>query len=311
MLRCGDFKKGWQLYESRWYLPAHTNLGRRNFQQPQWNGEPLSGKTIFVFCEQGFGDTIQFCRLLPTLIDGGATVILECPKILHRLISKVHEKLIIVDPGVDLPSFDYFCPLLSLNMGLNVTNKNIPGEVPYFNLLKSDVQKSSYLLDAGSNLNIGIVWAGNPRNNSQINSVVDKRRSCNFAYFERLYEVPGVSLVNLQKEIDTTLFQKKHAIRNPMAQCEDFYDTALVVSQLDLVISVDTAVAHLAGALNKPVWLLSRFDACWRWQLDRDDSPWYPSMKIFRQSSPGDWEGVFDQVQKSIQLLTASTEVVH
>jgi len=311
LLLSGEYKKGWQYYESRWELPGNLKLEKRNYPQPQWNGEWLEDKTILVYSEQGFGDTLQFCRLLPELIKRGANVIFECPKALTKLIGTLHKDIEVVMPGESLPEFDFFSPLLSLTVRLEIDEKNIPLNLPYLKTSRNDGAKWERYLDYSERLNVGIVWAGNPRNSSLINNVVDQRRSCDPVYFSELFEIDGINFINLQKEFISNNFEGGCRIENPMPQCKDFYDTASLIQQLDLVITVDTAVAHLAGALNKPVWLLSRFDGCWRWLLDREDSPWYPSMKLFRQTSPGDWDGVFERVKAELQNRVSRQKVLH
>jgi len=311
LLLLGDFKKGWEYYESRWDLSGNANFGRREYQQPLWKGEWLEGKTIFVFCEQGYGDTLQFCRLLPELIKRGAKVVLECPNALARFVATLHKDIEIISSGSSIPEFDFYSPLLSLCIGLEISEKNIPKTLPYLKTDQKDKNRWDDYLDVNQSINVGIVWAGNPRNCSLINNVIDQRRSCGPAYFEALFELENINFVNLQKEFSSSVFQDKYSIQNPMSRCKDFYDTASLIEQLDLVITVDTAVAHVAGALNKPVWLLSRFDGCWRWLLERECSPWYSSMKIFRQTTSGDWAGVFDRVKLELQVLCENQKTLH
>ena len=311
LLLSGEYKKGWQFYESRWELPGNSTLEKRNYLQPQWNGEWLEDKTILVYSEQGFGDTLQFCRLLPELIKRGANVIFECPKALAKLIGTLDKNIEIVLPGEVFHEFDFVSPLMSLNVGLSINEKNIPSSMPYLSASRNEREKWDRYLDKNERLNVGIVWAGNPRNSSLMNNVIDQRRSCDPAYFSALFEIDGINIINLQKEFISNKFEGGYGIENPMSQCKDFYDTASLIQQLDLVISVDTAVAHVAGALNKPVWLLSRFDGCWRWLLDRDDSPWYPSMKLYRQTSPGDWKGVIEKVKADLQDNVIGGKIFH
>jgi tetratricopeptide (TPR) repeat protein len=302
-LRLGDFEPGWREYEWRrrtkdWAIPE------RNFLQLEWSGkDPLAGKTILLYAEQGFGDTIQFCRYAQ-LIASDARVVLEVPSALVLLLSSLKGIAQIVARGEPLPPFDLYCPLLSLPHAFGTTLATIPGEVPY---LAADAAKAiagrQRLADLPG-LRVGLVWSGNPRLWKVDTSIMDRRRSISVEQFRALAAVRGVSFVSLQKgEAASQTRPSGMVIHDWTSELHDFADTAALIEALDLVISVDTSVAHLAGALGKPVWLLNRFDTCWRWLLGRDDSPWYPTLRQFRQSEAGDWDGVLTPVRQALTQL--------
>ena len=295
LLAQGKFTQGFELYESRKDLPELSTIANRKFSFPQWHGEALQGKSILVYFEQGFGDAIQFCRLLPQLLEQGAIVTFEVPELLVTLIQTLDNRIKVISEVRE--SYDYFCPLMSLPHYLSLTLDNIPVNMPYLHVPRNE--NAIFNLD-DNHLNIGVAWTGNPRTHNVQSMMIDKRRSCDIKYFESLADLENIQLYSLQKDQEPGLFS---GIINVMGEVRNFKDTAEIIQSLDLVITVDTAVAHLAGALGKPVWLLSRFDGCWRWLENREDSPWYPSMKIYRQPEPGDWQSVFRQVEQDLILL--------
>ncbi|MEG4494686.1 tetratricopeptide repeat protein [Microcoleus sp. D3_18_C4] len=289
LLLTGNFERGFAEYESRWQT---EQLDRRSFEQPLWDGSDLQGKTILLHPEQGFGDTIQFIRYAPLVKQKGGKVIVAC----HVLLKRLFEGIAGVDRvGVkpsDLIDFQVQAPLLSLPRILGTTLENIPTNIPYL----APPQDFKFSLEPNNQLKVGIVWAGGPlhRNNH--------RRSCKLSDFVKFVDVPGVSFYSLQKDLsggDITLL-KQHQIEDLSDHCVDFADTAAIISQLDLVICVDTSVAHLAGALGKPVWILLSFVPDWRWMLEREDSPWYPTVRLFRQQKAGDWDGVCDRIKAAL-----------
>ncbi len=291
-----NFTEGWPEYEWRLQTRAHS---LRNFQKPRWDGSPLHGKSILVHSEQGFGDTIQFVRYLPMVKAQGGHVIFECHNSLFRLlknctgIDRIVERSSDVVPEVQ---FDFHIPLLSLPGLFGTTLDSIPSDVPYVTVDSSLVEKWHIRLNHDSNFKIGIVWAGNPSFKNYHN------RSCSLSDFAALAEITGLSFYSLQKgsasvESDIAPVLKITDLKNELY---DFVDTAAVMSNLDLVISTDTAVVHLAGAMGKPVWTLLYSAPDWRWWLKRTDSPWYPSMRLFRQAQLNDWAGVFEQVKKAL-----------
>ena len=280
----------------------------RKFACPQWRGEDLADKTIFLHSEQGYGDTIQFLRYVPLLASRGGRVILEVPPSLGRLAEQLQGAAQVFASGAVTPAADFFCPLLSLPRAFGTTVATIPGEVPYLAADRAAVAAWRRRLADLEGLRVGLVWAGNPRPNQPGANRIDRRRSVTLGHFANLAEVPGVSFVSLQKG------QAASQTRSPPPgllvhdwtdELTDFADTAALIEALDLVISVDTSVVHLAGALGKPTWLLNRFDTCWRWLLNRDDSPWYPTLRQFRQPSPGDWNSVICGVRDALQRLAA------
>ena len=300
LLRLGRFAEGFAEYEWRWRtLPPRSPP--RDFAQPHWNGEDLRAATLMVHAEQGFGDTLQFCRYAPVIARRCAKVYLEVPRPLLRLFqqSLVAENLEVIPRLGDfpatqaLPHTDYHCPLLSLPRVLGTTPDDVPAQVPYLAADGTQAAGWSQRLSELPGRKVGLVWAGLPQYSD------DAHRSLPLARLAPLGSVAGVTLVSLQTGAaagQLATLPAGLAIYDASPGLRDFADTAALVAALDLVISVDTATAHLAGALGKPVWLLNRFDTDWRWLIDRADSPWYPSMRIFRQPRRGDWDSVISQI---------------
>lgn len=287
----GDFERGWLEYEWRWLKFPEQ---RRFFRQPRWDGFDIAGKTILLYAEQGCGDTIQFIRLAPLVAERGATVNLECQRELSGLLQHVPGVARTVSRGDPLPPFDVQCPLLSIPRALGLTTSSIPSAVPYLSVdenLKRRWQQRLRPYD--KSFKVGIVWAGaliHPR---------DCDRSVDAHAFAPLAEIEGVQLFNLQKG-DSAKARSAAKVDFELidftGDLHDFADTAALLMSLDLVIGVDTALVHLAGALNRPVWTLLACSPDWRWLLNRSDTLWYPSMQLFRQPRPGDWSVLFDQV---------------
>lgn len=300
LLLKGDFREGWKNYEWRWEGNRQLKKFRRNFLQPQWQGGELSGRRILLHAEQGLGDSLQFIRYAPLVAERGGHVIVECQPELKRLFNSVDGiKEIVSRDGAAPTDFDVHCSLLSLPLAFNTDVETIPANIPY---LKADEQSVAHWrnkIGEDERLKIGLVWAGNPRKHDSEESLIDRRRSCRLEMFAPLAAIPGARYFSLQKG------ETGRQAANPPAgldlcdltsELHDFADTAALIANLDLVISVDTSVAHLAGGMGKPVWLLSRLDGCWRWLLDREDSPWYPNMRLFRQRQAGNWEDVIEGV---------------
>lgn len=290
----GDFETGFAEYDSRWELEKSPP---RPFSEPRWNGGGLGKRRLFIHREQGFGDAIQFARLLPALKKRyGGTLILECqPELVSLFIGL--EGVDHVHPfGQPLPQFDTWIPLMSLAHILKIDEDNIPGEVPY---LSGPAESRFHIRPAPENgLNIALAWAGSPTHQN------DRRRSAGLSKFLSLGAFNGVTLFSLQKgpcETDLKAEGGEALIINAAAEVKDFSDTAAIVEQMDLIISVDTSLVHLAGALGKEVWCLLPYTPDWRWMVDRTDSPWYPTLRLFRQETPGDWDGVFDAVIAALQ----------
>lgn len=298
-LLLGQFEAGWREQEWRWRAPVHPLV----FDHPQWKGEALDGRTLLLHPEQGFGDTIQFCRYLP-LIDGNARTLLLAPRPLARLLGTLQGVDRLLVEGEGLPDFDLHCPLMSLPLAFGTTLATVPARVPY---LAADPDAMAFWrrrMSGLGGLRVGLVWASNPHPVQTVGAAMDRRRkSLPLAMLARLAAVPSVDFVSLQ--IGEAAAEASSAppglmLHDWTGEIADFADTAALIAALDLVIGVDTSVVHLAGALGKPVWLLNRFDACWRWLRDRDDSPWYPSLRQFRQPALGDWDGVVARLAEAL-----------
>ena len=306
----GNYEEGWRLFEWRWqnrYLKPY----KKQFSQPLWLGEELlAGKTILLHAEQGLGDTIQFCRYAKLVAELGAKVILEVPKALTNLLANLSGVARITEEGSQLPPFDFQCPLMSLPLAFKTTLSNVPADVPY---IKSDEEKSNFWkekLSQKRKLRVGLVWSGGFRPNQPEVWAVNRRRNIPLAKLTVLMH-PGIEFYSLQKgePAETELGDLK---RNHQPGAEiidftnllaDFSDTAALIDNLDLVISVDTSTAHLAGAMGKPVWILNRFDTDWRWLSDKIDNPWYPTARLYRQQKVGDWDEVAQRVKTDLMNL--------
>ncbi len=297
LMLTGNLEEGWPEYE--WRLHTKDRIPR-TFQQPRWDGTPLNGKSILVHAEQGIGDTIQFVRYLPMVKAKGGHVIFECQKDLFRLLKNNAGFDEIIEKASASKKNSYFdvqVPLLSLPGIFGTTFKNIPSNVPYITVDPEPVKQWNERIENNDDLKIGIVWAGSPHHKN------DRNRSCKLEDFAQLAEIPGLSFYSVQKgPASAEAFNPPGGMKiiNLEDSLIDFADTAALIANLDLVISVDTAVAHLAGAIGKPVWNLLPFAPEWRWLLNRDDSPWYPRMRLFRQTKPNNWIEVFEQVKKAL-----------
>jgi Flp pilus assembly protein TadD len=303
-LALGDFAEGWKLYESRWGTALHPT--RPAFQQPQWyqdDGPP--DRTVLLHAEQGIGDTLQFCRYVP-LVARHARVVLGVPTPLRRLLSSLPGVSQIITETEALPHFDLHCPLLSLPLAFGTTLASIPAETPYLRADRKLAARWRKRLAPLPGLKVGLVWAGESGQFVTDARARDRRRSIPLDRFAALGGVSHISLVSLQKGSAATQAADPPpglTIHDWTDELEDFADTAALVDGLDLVISVDTAVAHLAGALGKPVWVLNRYDACWRWLRGRTDSPWYPTARLFHQPTQGDWDSVISEVVAALATL--------
>jgi tetratricopeptide (TPR) repeat protein len=300
LLHLGRLAEGWPKYEARWGRQRAWER-RREFPRPLWRGEPLNGRTILVHAEQGFGDTLQFVRYAPLLAAHGAKVVLECQPALVRLMAGVAGVSQVVPRGAPLPAFDLHCPIMSLPLAFGTTLETIPADIPYVVAPSDAIEPRPARLAATSGLRVGIVWTGDARHYDIECSMTDRRRSLPLAAFASFFDTAGVSFFSLQVGPAASQARDFPGLIDLTATIRDFADTAGLISHLDLVISVDTAVAHLAASMGKPVWLLSRFDGCWRWMLERDDSPWYPTVRLFRQSAPGDWAPVLERIRVELE----------
>jgi hypothetical protein len=266
-----------------------------SFPQPLWNGSPLPGRTILLHIEQGLGDTLQFIRYAQQVKNLGGTVLFACPESLAGLLGKVQGIDAIVLPDDLLPAFDVHAPLMSLPHLLGTTLETIPAEVPYFTADPQAVARWRGELDAAPGINVGIAWAGSPRHPA------DRWRSIPLAQFGRLANLPGVKLYSLQKGPGSEqLAGSGLPIEDWGQRLNDISATAAAVASLDLVIACDTAIVHLAGALAKSVWVVLPFAPDWRWLLERGDSPWYPTGRLFRQRAWGQWDAVFDEIAAAL-----------
>lgn len=297
-LLTGDFEEGWRLYEWRWKGPL--KCAPRPFTQPLWLGDvPLAGKRLLVHAEQGLGDVIQFCRYIPLLEAQGAEVILEVPATLMRLLETLTGHPTLVAMGQPLPEFDLQCPIMSLPLAFKTTLDMVPAAVPYLGAEESKRQFWRDRLGERRCKRIGLVWSGS-RDHAN-----DHNRSIALSLLAPLLELP-LEFHSLQKELrdaDAAWLECNPRILQHQAYLQDFSDTAALIAEMDLVISVDTSVAHLAGALGKPVWVLLPYAPDFRWLLERSDSPWYPSATLFRQPTAGDWGAVVQQLK---EMLTST-----
>jgi tetratricopeptide (TPR) repeat protein len=304
-LLIGDFERGWEKNEWRWQTEALRN-SKRSFSQKLWLGaDDIAGKTILLHAEQGFGDTLQFCRYVPMVAARGTRVILEVQRPLQALMASLPGAAQVISRGDPLPAFDMHCPLLSLPLAFGTRLETIPSTARYLAAPESKVRAWRDPLGKHDRPRIGLVWAGNPRKELPNANRIDSQRSMAFGHFAPLFFVSGCEFYSLQKGDDAVKQLRDSAFSELVIDrtrgLDDFSDTAALIENLDLVIAVDTAVAHLAGALGKPFWLLNRFNTCWRWLLDRDDSPWYPAARQFRQDESRDWDNVIARVVPALR----------
>jgi len=300
----GDYAAAWPDYQWRWKTRQYAPQ-RRIFPQPEWLGHrALAGRTILVHAEQGYGDTLQFCRYCASLRDLGATVVLEVQLALTRLLQGQEGTSRVLARGESLPDFDFHSPLLSLPGALNTTLATIPARLPYLAADPALMAAWAESLGPRQGLRVGLVWSGNP---GHLN---DPNRSASLADYDPLLALPCsfVSLHKALRKADHATLRSRPQLRHFGERLGDFADTAAVVAQLDLVITVDTAVAHLAGALGKPTWVLLPYAPDWRWLLERRDSPWYPGMRLFRQAAAGDWGGVVTEAARELRSLAAAND---
>lgn len=298
-LQLGDYAQGWKDYESQWQRSLLAR-NRPALPQPLWLGEcSLKGKTILLHAEAGLGDTLQFCRYAEPVAALGARVLLMVQRPLSGLLANVKGAHKVFGQGTRLPKFDYHCPLMSLPGAFGTTDASIPARIPYIHCDAERVARWKKRLGksaAGRKPRIGLAWSGNPAHNN------DRNRSLALSDIAPLLTFDA-QWVSLQKEVratDAAVLAENSHIAHFGGQIKDFSDTAALVEHMDLVIAVDTSVAHLAGAMGKPVWILLPFNPDWRWLLGRDDSPWYPTARLFRQPSMGDWASVIAAVAKAL-----------
>jgi tetratricopeptide (TPR) repeat protein len=293
-LALGDYERGFEGYEWRWR--GATELELRAFTQPQWRGEDIAGKTILLHAEQGYGDSIQMLRYLPLVKARGARVVLEMPDSLMPLLGSHAADVTLINKGTPLPFFDTHCPLMSLPLAFGTRIATVPAEVPYLFAPADRIARMARRLASAPGLRVGLVWSGKPSHKN------DHNRSIALAQLKPLIDVPGTSFVSLQREYRDADRPALAAL--PIQRLEDaigdFADTAAAIASLDLVIAVDTAVAHLAGSLGKPLWVLLSHIQDWRWLVAREDNPWYPTARLWRQGPAGDWTPVIARVTEEL-----------
>ncbi len=294
----GQYAEGWQLYEWRWR--SARNLQVLGFSQPQWHGEQnIAGKTLLIVPEQGLGDFIQFCRYVPRLDVLGANIIIQVPVVLKDLLASLKGHFSLVEEGESLPDYDLYCPIMSFPYAFKTTLEDVPANVPYLYADAKNQSVWSRRLGAKTKTRVGLVWSGSIEHKN------DHNRSLSFSLLEPLLQLPYEFHV-LQKDIRfadqeaMTAYPQLHIHQKDLS---NFAATAALVSAMDLVISVDTSVAHLVGALGKPLWLLLPYAPDYRWLLDRVDSPWYPTAILFRQPAMGDWQSVIALLQERLQAI--------
>jgi Flp pilus assembly protein TadD len=294
-LTMGRLEQGWPGYERRWKCKEFGTMPP--FQAPLWDGSPLDGRTILIHAEQGLGDTLQFIRYIPLVRERGGRVIMMCQPPLLRLLAGVPGIERLMPHGDPPPEFHLHVPLLSLPRLFGTTLESVPARVPYLHAEPQLVEAWRDRLGAYPGFKVGIAWQGNPKFR------MDRARSMPLAQFAPLARVPGVHLLSLQKGVGREQLaapERRFPVTDLGGQLDEttgaFMDTAAAMKNLDLVVTSDTAIAHLAGALGVPVWVALQDIADWRWLMDREDSPWYPTMRLFRQTRPGGWEDVFERI---------------
>jgi len=294
----GDYVNGWRNYETRWkvYTP-------RTSPQPLWLGAPLRGARVLLHAEQGLGDSIQFLRYVPLVQAAGGRVLLDLPEKLLRLAAQIPGVLAMVKTGDSLPYFDCHCPLMSLPLALGTTLETVPARVPYLSVPPDALAAAAALSWPESGLRVGLAWTGNPDHPK------NHFRSVSLDLLEPLFNLRSVHFFSLQMGPGAKeLVARNLPITDLAPVTGDMADTAAQMVHLDLIITIDTSMAHLAGALARPVWVLLGHSPDWRWLLDREDSPWYPTARLFRQPSHGDWPSVIARVRTALQEFAAQKQ---
>jgi Tfp pilus assembly protein PilF len=296
LLLKGDYPRGLPEYE--WRILVHGIVEPRQFPAPRWDGRDLAGKRIFIHSEQGLGDTLHIARFIPMLAERGATVIFECPVMLMNLLRELPGVAQMVAPGQPAPAYDVYCPIMSLPLMFKTTLETIPWTGPYLSADRNLMDSWAQRLPADRDRpRIGLVWAGRPGNK------IDYKRSMRLDDFAPLAAIKNARFFSLQKGGAAAQTQRPPGgleLLDYSDELRDFTDTAALLANLDLIITVDTSVAHLAGAMGRPTWLLLPFSPDWRWLLKREDSPWYPTIRLFRQQTRGDWKGVMEKVRDEL-----------
>ena len=294
LLLKGNLLPAWEEYEWRWKVPAFTSP-RRTLTVPQWRGEPLNGCTLLIHAEQGFGDAVQFIRYTQAASKAGGRIVVECHESLSRLIASAPSVDEVTFAHKPLPPIDLHIPLLSLPSVFRTTLKTIPADIPYLAADPVDVKKWRKRFSVLSGLKIGIAWRGSAERRG------NPPRACSIEHFRPILECSNVHLFSLQKDIAEDELPLLADIHNLSTELGDFGDTAAVVMALDLVITIDSVIAHIAGALGRPFWVLLSTGSDWRWLIERQDSPWYPTARLFRQTRPRQWSDVIDRVIEALK----------
>lgn len=296
----GEYADGWNLYEWGWKCSERGTA--RNFTQPLWLGDSsVAGKTLLIHGEQGLGDVIQFCRYAPMAEALGAKVVLEVPAPLVPLISTLKGSFTIVEKGKTLPNFDMVCPVMSLPLAFKTTVETVPSAAPYLYVNQHKQEEWRQRLGSKTKPRVGLVWSGSMTNKIDLNPC--SRRNIPLEQLQPLLDLP-IEFHSLQKEVrpeDASVLSRLTNIQTHQVQLQDFSDTAALAKEMDIVISVCTSVAHLAGAIGHPTWVLLPYSADYRWMLDRNDSPWYPTVDLIRQSKIGDWSNVISEVAQRLK----------
>jgi Flp pilus assembly protein TadD len=309
-LASGDLKTGFSLFEARWETPIMAGyLESRQFGRPQWLGQaPLEGRTLLLHSEQGWGDIFQFCRYAAMAAAQGSRVLIEVQKPAVELMRTLKGVSEVVEFGQPLPTFDFHCPVMSLPHAFGATLETIPADVPYLSADPARVAGWNARLGPKTRPRIGLVWSSGVRPDQPELAAANGRRNLPFDKLKAFKGLP-VDFVSLQKGepaeselaiVDQTVWDGP-PILDVAADLGDWADTAALIAALDLVVTVDTAIPHLAGAMGRPVWIMNRFDPCWRWLETRADSPWYPSARLFRQPAMGDWDSVIVDVRAELE----------
>jgi tetratricopeptide (TPR) repeat protein len=301
-LLIGRHAEGWADHEWRW-MTGQLARERRNFAQPQWDGRAdIAGKTILLHAEQGFGDTLMAVRFVRRVVARGAGVIVEIPAALQPLLAEIEGAVQVVAKGQALPAFDLHCPLMSLPFAFQTTLSTIPADIPYLSVPKDYAEKWRQRLPKGRIARIGVLWAGSP------DFKRDRERSIRLRQMLPILLRADAEYVSLQRDLregDAETLRAHPRILHLGDAIDSFADTAAIISRLDLIISVDTSVVHLAGGLGRPVWVLLPFLPDWRWLLDRNDSPWYPTARLFRQTQRNNWSLVISDVGRALTAFLA------
>jgi tetratricopeptide (TPR) repeat protein len=311
----GDYEAGWLNYEYRKLQPGYQHHKLPQVK-PLWLGEQsIANKTIYIYPEQGFGDTLQFSRYIKLLASKGAKVLFEPGVALSSLFQNLEGVGEIIGPGQPIPDYDFHCSLMSLPLALKTTLQTTPNQIPY---MYPDAKKIAIWAEKLSPIpgpRVGLVWSGGFRPNQPELWELNKRRNIPFEFISKI-NLPQIQFFSLQKGVEAEeelnkikdqYWSNQYNFHNFTNQLVDFSDTAALISQLDLVISVDTSTAHLAAAIGKPVWILNRYDSCWRWLVSGESSPWYPNVKLYRKSKEDDWESMIGEVRQDLGSLFNAT----